>query len=191
MPAIAGALSLGIDLGSAYLKHLALQTAADTAAGHPKYTYRVLHHGGNPEVYEGSFNTRLASGDASPFTFVAYGDSATWNNVGAQQRFRDVVGAIDSLDNISRPEEDSDGAAFSLLLGDAEQNEGTHVQQDARFDTRHPEPAPEDPWQDPLPREAAAGVGAYISSHIEYFTFGNRDILSGSEDGGPAPAPAQ
>ncbi len=175
---------------SAVIAGLDYLTVADAATGHPRYTYRVLHNGGTPDRYENSFDTRFARGDAAPFTFAAYGDSATWGDAGAQQRFRGVVGAINSLDSISRSGDDASGTAFSLLLGDAEQNEGTHQQQDARFDTRNPEPDLEEPGQDPLSREACAGVGAYISSHVEYFTFGNRDMLTGSENGGPAPAGA-
>ena len=86
------------------------------------YEYRVRHlRGGNIlTTYQAPFDTRLAAGDAQPFTFVAYGDSADGN---ALSPFRTVQDRINQVD----PD-------FALLLGDNVYEEGSHGESDARFD---------------------------------------------------------
>ena len=86
------------------------------------YQYRVQHlRGGSViDTYQNSFHTRLPPGDATPFSFAAYGDSAY---TPAIQNFRDVQARINQLE-----------PAFALLLGDNVYNSGTHVELDARFD---------------------------------------------------------
>lgn len=86
------------------------------------YEYRVQHvrAGTVIDTYQAQFQTRLAAGDPSSFTFAAYGDSAyipTINN------FRSVQSRINQLD----PD-------FALLLGDNAYLRGLHPEFDARFD---------------------------------------------------------
>ena len=70
------------------------------------YEYRVQHLRDNVVVanYQETFHTRLPTGDASEFTFVAYGDSA--DNT-AIANFRMVQDRINQID-----------AAFAVTLGD-------------------------------------------------------------------------
>ena len=86
-----------------------------------EYEYRVLHARNNRLVdfYKESFKTRLAPGDETNFSFVAYGDSASiYDNSG----FREVQSQINNTD-----------ADFALLLGDNAYYDGTHREFDARF----------------------------------------------------------
>ena len=84
------------------------------------YQYRVHHLRGGSRVatYTDHFATRLAPGDATPFSFVAYGDSADGSD-----GFRAVQARINDLD----PE-------FALLLGDNAYDYGSYADYDARLD---------------------------------------------------------
>jgi len=118
------------------------------------YEYRVQHlraDGSVVETYQDTFKTRLPTGDATPFTFVAYGDSAY---LPAVENFRGVQNQINLLD--ASPEVDVE---FALLLGDNVYNSGTHAEADARFD-----PA--------INPEAAD----WIASRVDYAAFGNHDV---------------
>lgn len=93
------------------------------------YEYRVRHWRADVIVaqYQSTFRTRLQAGDATPFTFAAYGDSASDIATG----FRQVQGRI----NQNNP-------SFTVLLGDNLYDAGTHQQADARFSpTVNPEAA--------------------------------------------------
>jgi len=87
-----------------------------------EYEYRVIHRQATVTVatYADDFRTRLAPGDNSEFTFVAYGDSAyELSNAG--------FAAVQNRINLVDP-------AFSLLLGDNAYQSGTHLEFDARLD---------------------------------------------------------
>ncbi len=93
------------------------------------YEYRVRHSQADVIVgqYQSTFRTRLQAGDITPFTFAAYGDSAS----GAAAGFRQVQGRINQT-----------SSAFSVLLGDNVYDAGTHQESDARFSpTINPEAA--------------------------------------------------
>jgi hypothetical protein len=93
------------------------------------YEYRMIHRRADVIVntYQRTFHSRLQAGDAQPFTFVAYGDSAADGAVD----FRPVQARINQMD-----------PAFSMLLGDNIYYYGTHDEADARFDpTVNPEAA--------------------------------------------------
>lgn len=93
------------------------------------YEYRVRHWRADVIVaqFQNTFRTRLQSGDATPFTFAAYGDSASDIATG----FRQVQGRI----NQNNP-------AFTVLLGDNVYDAGSHLESDARFSpTVNPEAA--------------------------------------------------
>jgi hypothetical protein len=93
------------------------------------YEYRVRHLRGDVvvEQYQHEFRTRLAAGDESNFSFVAYGDSASGTATG----FREVQSRINQVD-----------PSFAVLLGDNVYNAGTHAESDARFSpTVNPEAA--------------------------------------------------
>ncbi|MFT5527870.1 MAG: hypothetical protein ACI9HK_005856, partial [Pirellulaceae bacterium] len=94
------------------------------------YEYRVRHYRGDVlvDTHQSNFRTRLAVGDSSSFSFVAYGDSADPANI---QRFRDVQSRINQVD-----------PAFAVLLGDNVYESGSHIESDSRFDaTINPEAA--------------------------------------------------
>jgi len=114
------------------------------------YEYRVIHERDGSEVttFQDSFHTRLAPGDATPFTFVAYGDSAGLSNIA---NFRGVQSRINQLDA-------SEGVAFTTLLGDNAYSNGAHPEFDTRFD---PSINPE--------------LTQYNASHIEHYSMGNHD----------------
>ncbi|NNL47589.1 MAG: DUF4038 domain-containing protein, partial [Acidimicrobiia bacterium] len=85
------------------------------------YEYRVRHFQDTTliDTYQATFATRLAAGDATAFSFVAYGDSANpVNNAG----FESVQAEINTTD-----------AAFALLLGDNAYDTATTSELDARF----------------------------------------------------------
>ncbi len=85
------------------------------------YEYRVRHHEADVIVgqYASAFRTRLLAGDDTPFTFVAYGDSASGTATG----FRQVQSRINQVDPL-----------FAVLLGDNVYDAGSHQQSDSRFD---------------------------------------------------------
>ncbi len=87
-----------------------------------EYEYRVQHLRGNTvvETFQNSFETRLAAGDTTAFSFAAYGDSAYKGNI---KGFREVQGQINKQD-----------LAFSLLLGDNIYDSGKPTEADLRFD---------------------------------------------------------
>ncbi len=89
------------------------------------YEYRVRHlRAGSPEaIYPGRFATRLAPGNLSPFTFVAYGDAVRSEDPAA---FRAVQARINELD-----------PAFALLLGDNAYSDGSYSDYDHRLDPLH------------------------------------------------------
>jgi len=118
------------------------------------YEYRVIHERGGQEVttYQDTFHTRLPAGDTTAFTFAAYGDSAT----GTAVNFRRVQSRINQID-------ESEGVAFSLLLGDQAYSSGTHAQFDARLD---PAINPE--------------LTEYIADHVDYYAMGNHDAATQS-----------
>lgn len=94
------------------------------------YEYRVRQfRDGIPiAVWQNRFHTRLAAGDATGFSFAAYGDAA---GVSTLDNFRQVQGRISQT-----------AAAFSLLLGDNVYETGTHAELDLRLDpTVNPEAA--------------------------------------------------
>jgi hypothetical protein len=119
------------------------------------YEYRMIHRSdGNPiATYQETFRTRRPVGDTSPYTFVAYGDSAGLDTV---NNFRSVQNRINQLDA-------QEGVAFSLLLGDNVYNVGSHSEFDARLD---PDINPE--------------LTQYIASHIDYYAMGNHDNATSS-----------
>ena len=84
------------------------------------YEYRVRHLQADVIAgeYASSFHTRLAAGDESNFSFVAYGDSASGTATG----FRAVQDRINQVN-----------PAFAVLLGDNVYDAGTHQESDARF----------------------------------------------------------
>lgn len=84
------------------------------------YEYRVQHlrNGGVFATYSHAFHTRLAAGDASNFSFAAYGDSATAVPTG----FRAVQSRINQVN-----------PAFAVLLGDNVYDAGSYAESDARF----------------------------------------------------------
>lgn len=87
-----------------------------------EYEYRIRQRrdGAEVAVWAHSFRTRLRAGDARPFAFGAYGDSA-WAD--SPEPFDSVQRAIGVA-----------GPAFTLLLGDNAYEYGTAEDLDARFD---------------------------------------------------------
>jgi hypothetical protein len=85
------------------------------------YEYRVRQLRGDVIVaeYQATFRTRLQSGVSSPFTFVAYGDSASGSATG----FRQVQARINQV-----------SPSFAVLLGDNVYDAGSHTEFDARLD---------------------------------------------------------
>lgn len=85
------------------------------------YEYRVRHWSGDLIVnqYTSQFRTRLNAGDSTPFSFAAYGDSASGSATG----FRQVQSRINQVN-----------PAFAVLLGDNVYSVGSHLESDARFD---------------------------------------------------------
>ena len=86
-------------------------------AWNTEYDYRV-HHVVNDAVettYDGTFQTRLAAGDETPFSFASYGDSFG-------EGYRAVQRQINRLD-----------PSFALLLGDILYDSGFHTDTDDRF----------------------------------------------------------
>ncbi|MDX1449927.1 MAG: hypothetical protein R3246_12785, partial [Acidimicrobiia bacterium] len=85
------------------------------------YPYVVVHLRARDvvSVYRGELPTSLEPGDRTPFSFVAYGDSADPLDINP---FRSVQGRILESD-----------AAFALLLGDNVYVVGTPEELDARF----------------------------------------------------------
>ncbi len=95
-----------------------------------EYEYRVSHlRGGSVlQTFQGTFRTRLPAGDATPFSFAAYGDSAWTPQI---ETFRAVQAQINSS-----------ASEFAILLGDTAYNNASHVDADARFDAKlNPEAA--------------------------------------------------
>ena len=162
------------------------------------YEYRVRHlaRGRRVTSYRGELQTRLAAGDATPFVFAAYGDSAYDPELqddeislggvlgdilggdlgGLSERVQDAVtrqisGELElaSLENFRAVQEriQEVGPAFVVLLGDSAYDEGTHEQFDARFD---PERNPE--------------AAEWVRDHIDYVGIGNHDVET--KDGLPA-----
>ena len=125
------------------------------------YEYRVQHWSGDVllATYSAPFRTRLPAGNATPFSFVAYGDSG---DPATLYQFRSVQGRINSLDQVSP-------LAFALLLGDNTYTSGTHAQLDSRF---VPSLAPE--------------ATAWIARRIDYAAFGNHDVMT--DNGAPTEA---
>lgn len=107
-----------------------IHSASITGLGwNSSYEYRVQQLRGGEVVaeYGHEFRTRLRAGDDTPFSFVAYGDSASPTVAG----FRSVQGRINQMN-----------PAFAVLLGDNVYDAGTHAESDARFDPRiNPEAA--------------------------------------------------
>ncbi|MEX0936210.1 MAG: DNRLRE domain-containing protein, partial [Pirellulales bacterium] len=95
------------------------------------YEYRVTHLRAGVEVqtWQHTFKTRLETGDDTPFSFAAYGDSAFVSSNGG---FNSVQSRINAYD-----------PAFSLLLGDTAYGSGSHFEFDARFDPDIAPPAAE------------------------------------------------
>ena len=105
------------------------------------YEYRVTHLSAGAVLgeYQSEFRTRLRPGDAEPFSFAAYGDSAV--NDDRISGFRNVQKRI--------AEHEVD---FAVLLGDNIYETGSHNDADARFDPdRNPE------------------ATDWIASHVDYF----------------------
>lgn len=95
-----------------------------------RYDYVVSHYRGTELLasYDAEFKTRLAPGDPTPFTFTAYGDSASGTSTG----FKQVQTRINEL-----------APDFNLLLGDNFYEFGTHENADARFSPELNPPATE------------------------------------------------
>ncbi|MEB3200619.1 MAG: metallophosphoesterase [Synechococcaceae cyanobacterium] len=125
------------------------------------YEYRVQHWSGDVLLgeYSSPFRTRLAAGDATPFSFVAYGDSGDPSTI---NQFRAVQNRINALDQTTP-------MAFAMLLGDNTYSTGTHAQLDSRF---VPSLAPE--------------ATAWNARRIDYAAFGNHDIMT--DNGAPTEA---
>lgn len=120
-------------------------------AWNTSYDYEVSHYRRGEVVgqYNARFQTRLAPGDPTPYTFAAYGDSAIAGT--GLAGFRKVQQRISESP-----------AAFSVLLGDNMYDFGTHTDADARFD--------------PVLNPEATH---WIASHIDYFGIGNHEMFSG------------
>jgi len=118
------------------------------------YDYRVKHLRVGQEIssFQNTFRTRLPAGDTSPYTFVAYGDSAGLSTIG---NFRSLQNRINQLDA-------NRGVDFTLLLGDNAYNYGKHSEYDARF---NPTLSPE--------------LTQYIARKVDYLAVGNHDIWDG------------
>lgn len=117
-PWLAAALNASVDTG---VESRVVRSATITGLNwNSNYTYRVRHFSGDVIVneYGSTFRTRLQAGDASSFSFAAYGDSAQ----GAAAGFRQVQGRINQIN-----------PAFTVLLGDNVYDAGTHQESDARF----------------------------------------------------------
>ncbi len=86
------------------------------------YEYRVRHlrDGSVVNDYQATFHTRLPTGSSQPFTFVAYGDSASGN---PPTGFLSVQNRINTITS-----------SFSVLLGDNAYGYGSHANFDLRFD---------------------------------------------------------
>jgi hypothetical protein len=125
------------------------------------YEYRVQHWSGDVLLaeYSAPFRTRLPAGESTPFSFVAYGDSADPSTI---SQFRSVQARINSLDQVSP-------LAFAMLLGDNTYSSGTHAQLDHRF---VPSLAPE--------------ATRWNARRIDMAAFGNHDVMTDS--GGPTEA---
>ena len=122
--------------------------------------YRVSHVDTNGNTitgpYGATYRTRLAEDDPTPFTFVAYGDSAAGTNPG----FAQVQGAINAV-------QDGNGEivpAFSLNLGDNAYESGSHTDFDSRFS---PQAAKD--WN---------------KQRIDFMAYGNHDVFNGGGAGG-------
>lgn len=118
---------IGVPLDTGVESRVVWSASIPGLAWNSDYEYRVRHlrSGGLIGEYASGFHTRLPAGDATPFSFVAYGDSAA----GAATDFRSVQARINQSD-----------AAFAVLLGDNAYAAGTHAEHDARFDAaRNPE----------------------------------------------------
>jgi len=120
-----------------------------------EYEYRVNHLRAGQQIgsFQKTFRTCLPPGDPSPFTFVAYGDSA---DLAVIQNFRSVQNQINQLDA-------ANGVALSLSLSDNAYPFGRHRDFDARFD----------------PTDSPEHV-QYIARRIDYPAIGNHDIFDGS-----------
>lgn len=115
----AAALNAAIDTG---VEGRVVRSATITGlAWNRAYEYRVRHLRGEAIVaeYGSPFRTRLCAGDETPFSFAAYGDSAS----PAVDGFRAVQRRINEV-----------SPSFAVLLGDNVYNVGTHREADARFD---------------------------------------------------------
>ena len=111
-------IDTGVDSRVVHFVRLAgLDYAAD-------YEYRVQHLRDDRllNTWQSTFRTRLASSDDTPFSFVAYGDSATR---AALTPFRNVHSRINRIDT-----------DLVILLGDNAYEDGSHADLDARFDPR-------------------------------------------------------
>ena len=86
-----------------------------------EYEYQVVHLRAGAEVgtYGSEFRTRVAPGNSKPFSFAAYGDSATPQFI---ESFRGVQNQINAH-----------GVDFAVLLGDNIYPDGTHQDADGRF----------------------------------------------------------
>ena len=154
-----------------------------------EYDYRVRHLAAGKDVrtYRGRFRSRLAPGDATPFSFVAYGDSAydaelQDDPLSLDGILGDVLGLdLDqlgerALDAVTRRLDGDlelaslasfrgvqahiagEDPAFALLLSDNAYDEGSHPH-DARFDPdRNPEAV------------------RWAREHIDYLVIGNHDL---------------
>lgn len=117
------------------------------------YTVRHMRNGALLASYSATYHTRLEAGDNSPFTFIAYGDSASGN---PPTNFISVQDRINATDG-----------AFSILLGDNTYTDGTHSEWDLRLD-----------------QTINSSAATWNKSHIDFFGWGNHDIISDS--GNPA-----
>ncbi len=122
------------------------------------YEYELRHLLGEKILasHSGTFRTRLAPGDDTPFSFVAYGDSLHYrpgelDPDPLRERFQPFVTVQESINRQS--------VAFALLLGDNAYFSGTHAEYEGRFD----------------PRVNPAAV-RWNGSKIDYPTAGNHDI---------------
>lgn len=123
------------------------------------YEYRVTMDLGDgaTQSFDATFDTRLEAGDMSEFTFVTYGDSTNYRSI---EPFIEVQNRITELD-----------PAFTLMVGDNEQNDGRYWEYDARFT----EFVPLDSSSE-VPRPENDTTLDWIASNIDYPNYGNHDI---------------
>ncbi|MAT15711.1 MAG: hypothetical protein CMJ46_10645, partial [Planctomyces sp.] len=137
-----------------------LHTASLTGLDYgTEYEYRVrqyIESGELVEEWEATFQTRLAKGDATEFSFAAFGNSSA-NPVGNDDILANTRQLMERLGTTD--------ARFSLLVGNSINPNGSYSDADGRFEYFiNPEGA------------------EWLGSHVEYTAYGPDEINSGAAD---------